>query len=67
MTPTPKSAMAMPASSGGNASNSTAWDTVMSAPPPIPCTMRQKMRSPSVCDAPQTTVAAVNTRIEPTK
>ena len=60
MTPTPNSAMAMPASSGGNASNSTACDTVMSAPPPMPCTMRQKMSVPSECDAPQKNDAAVN-------
>jgi len=67
MTPTPNSAIAVPASSGGNASNSTAWETVISAPPPMPCTMRQKMSAPSECDAPQKNDATVNTTIDPTK
>ena len=57
----------MPASSGGKDSNSTACDTVISAPPPIPCTIRQRMSVVSECAAPQKKLAAVNTMIEPTK
>ena len=37
------------------------------APPPIPCTMRQKMSVPSECDAPQKKLAIVKRMIEPTK
>ena len=67
ITPRPKSAIAMPASSGGKVSSRTACETVMSAPPPTPCTTRQKMSSPSECAAPQKKLDIVNRMIEPTK
>jgi len=39
----------------------------MSAPPPMPWTMRQKISAPSECDAPQKNDDTVNSAIEPTK
>jgi hypothetical protein len=65
--PRPNSPIAIPTSSRGNASNSTACDVAMRAPPPNPWTTRQKISSCSVPDAPQKKDEAVKMRMDVTK
>ena len=67
MTPTPKIAIAVPYSDGGNTSYSTAWAVASSAPPPRPCSTRQNTSSTSECELPQKNDAIVNSAIEPAK
>ncbi len=67
MTPMPNIAMPVPASSGGNDSYSSDWDVDSRAPPPIPCTTRQKMSMPNDPAAPQKKEASTKSRIEPVK
>ncbi len=67
ITPSPKSAIAVPASLRGNDSNSTACETVISAPPPRPWMIRQKTSADRECEAPQRKLAMVKRMIEPTK
>jgi len=59
MTPRPKSAIAVPASSGGRTPKRTACDTVMSAPPPTPWMIRHTINVVSECAEPQKKLAAV--------
>ena len=67
MTPMPKKAIPVPTSSRGNASHRMAWEVDMSAPPPIPCTMRQKTSDWRESDRPHRSDATVNRMMEPTK
>ena len=67
MTPTPNIACPMPTSRGGNASNSVDCAVESSAPPPRPCTTRQKIRPPNEVADPQKNDAATNTRIDPVR
>ena len=67
MTPTPNIACPIPTSSGGNASNSVACAVESSAPPPMPCTTRQRMSDESEPAAPHMNDAATKSRIEPVR
>src|ERR1051326_6155469 len=67
MTPTPNIAWPMPTSFGGNASKSVACAVDKSAPPPKPCTTRQKISAPSECAAPQKNEAKTNSAIDPVR
>ena len=67
MTPMPKNAIPVPTSSRGNDSHRMACDVEMSAPPPMPCTMRQSTSSPRLCDVPHRNDATVNRTMEPMK
>src|SRR5215510_7542139 len=57
----------MPTSFGGNASNNVACAVLSSAPPPMPCTTRQKTSPPSDVAAPQKNDDRTNRMIEPVR
>ena len=65
MTPIPKMAMAVPASSRGKTSNRMACAVEISAPPPMPWTMRQNTRLSSVPALPQKYDATVKRTMDP--
>ena len=66
-TPTPNIACPTPTSFGGKASNSVDCAVESNAPPPRPCTTRQKISPPSEPAAPQKNEAATNRMIEPVR
>jgi hypothetical protein len=65
MTPMPKIAIAVARSRKGKTSNRMACAVLISAPPPMPWTTRQKTRPSSERAAPQKNEASVKRMIEP--
>ncbi len=58
--PSPQNAIALPRSSTGNASSSTACDNGTRLPPVMPCTTRKKISQPSVGAIPHSRLDTVN-------
>src|SRR5215216_6760101 len=67
MTPTPNIAWPMPASSGGNDSNSVDWAVDKRAPPPSPWITRQSTSPPNDVAAPHMNDETTNSMIDPVR